>query len=259
MDRVTQFLMLILLGGITLHVALTDAYLAYVQPGFRPLLVLSAVVLLVLGLIGAVVDRPRRPSVDDGTEDLTENAAEDVAAPHAHVEEDHGHHAPRVAWLLLLPIAVLLLVAPPALGSFTASRQAQQVAPPAEPVGPTLGENDPGTDHRTLPVRTYSWLAIAPDTSVLEGRQIRLVGFVTPREGSGWYVTRIGINCCAADATAYTVTVDAPPGGLAPDQWVEVVGTYAPPQANPARGYPEPVIDPLTVTPIDPPSNTYEG
>jgi uncharacterized membrane protein YcgQ (UPF0703/DUF1980 family) len=82
---------------------------------------------------------------------------------------------------------------------------------------------------------------------------------VTPREGSGWYVTRIGITCCAADAVAYTVAVDAPPDGLAADQWVEVIGTYTPPQNHPTQGWPEPTIEPVSVTPIEAPANTYAG
>jgi uncharacterized repeat protein (TIGR03943 family) len=254
-DRLTQFLVLILLGAITLRVALTDAYLAYVQPGFRPLLVLAAIVLLVLGLIGAVKERPRRRSDEH-------QGTETPGGDSHHLEQVHddaGHHAPRVAWLLLLPVAVLLLIAPPALGSFTASRQGQQVSLPPEVEAPRDAPNDPGTDHWTLPVATYSWLALAPDPTVLEGRRVRLVGFVTPRENSGWYVTRIGITCCAADAVAFTVTVDAPTNGLAADDWVEVIGTYAPPQNHPSQGWPEPVIEPLSVKPIDPPANTYDG
>ncbi|HEX6245842.1 MAG TPA: hypothetical protein VFZ61_33185, partial [Polyangiales bacterium] len=35
---------------------------------------------------------------------------------------DHGHHEPRVGWLLILPVLGLLLVAPPALGSYAAGQ-----------------------------------------------------------------------------------------------------------------------------------------
>jgi uncharacterized repeat protein (TIGR03943 family) len=234
-DRVTSSLLLVLLGGVTLRVALTDAHLAYVQPVFRPFLLVAAVVLLVLGVAGVVRARPGHPPPD----------------PHV----GHGH-GPRVVWLLLAPVAVLLLVAPPALGSFTAGRQPQQVVA-EEPVAVGLGPDDPGQSYTTLPLSGYAIRALAEDTSAFEGRQVRLTGFVTPREGGGWYVSRIQIQCCAADAVAFTVVVDGPQGDLAADQWVDVVGTWAPPVPHPTRGWPEPVIDPVSVTPVDPPADTY--
>ncbi|MGY1820897.1 TIGR03943 family putative permease subunit [Geodermatophilus sp. SYSU D00079] len=238
----TQFAVLLLLGGVTLSVALGDAHLAYVQPGFRPLLLLAAGVLLLLGLVGVVRARSHRDAAAGGT------------AGH-----DHGHAAPRVAWLLLLPVAVVLLVAPPALGSFTAARQAQQIEAPTRPPAGGIGQDDPGEDHRTMTLLDYSHHALAVDTSALEGRLVRLTGFVTPRDGGGWYVSRIAISCCAADAVAFTVVVDAPQGDLAADQWVEVIGSWAPPQPHPGGGYPEAAISPRSVTTIDAPSNTYQG
>ncbi len=239
MDRLTSSLLLVLLGGVTLRVSLTDAHLAYVQGAFRPFLVAAAVVLLALGVAGAVRARPGRagPAAD------------------GHAADGHGH-GPRVVWLLLAPVAVLLLVAPPALGSFTAGRQPQQVVA-EEPVAVGLGPDDPGQDHTTLPLSAYAIRALAEDTSAFEGRQVRLTGFVTPREGGGWYVSRIQIQCCAADAVAFTVVVDGPQGDLAADQWVDVVGTWAPPVPHPTRGWDEPVIDPVSVTPVDPPADTY--
>ncbi|SNR83386.1 TIGR03943 family putative permease subunit [Blastococcus mobilis] len=242
MDRLTQYLVLLLLGGVTLSVALGDAHLAYVQPGFRPLLLLASVVLLALGLIGVVRERSRPHS--------------EAAAAGGH---DHGHAAPRVAWLLLLPVAVVLLVAPPALGPFTADRQAQQVVVPEDHQALGIGANDPGEDHRTMTLLNYSLHALAADTRALHGRLVRLTGFVTPREGGGWYVSRIGINCCAADAVAFTVAVDGEQGDLVADQWVEVIGSWAPPRPHPRSGYPEAVITPRSVIPIEAPANTYQG
>ncbi|MFB7321912.1 hypothetical protein [Streptomyces sp. NPDC056190] len=47
----------------------------------------------------------------------------------------------------------------------------------------------------------------------LEGRTVRLTGFVTHRGGGTWYVTRLLVPCCAAEATTNQVRVrgaDAP-------------------------------------------------
>jgi uncharacterized repeat protein (TIGR03943 family) len=253
-DRLTQHLLLVLLGAITLVVAVTDAHLAYVKAGFQPFLLFAAAVLLALGSGGVVravrtaVARHRAP------------AGGDEAGSAGGDESGHDHPGPQVAWLLLLPFAVLLLVAPPALGSYTAARQAQPVVVPASQPPPTggLGEDDPGEDHRSMSLLAYSLRALS-DPAAFEGRLVRLVGFVTPREGGGWYVSRIAINCCAADAVSYTVVVDGERGSLAADQWVEVVGRHAPAQDHPAAGYPEAVIEPVSVTPIEPPVDPYGG
>ncbi len=43
------------------------------------------------------------------------------------------------------------------------------------------------------------------------------------------------------------------------DQWVEVIGTYAAPVPHPSHGYPQAVITPVSVRPVDPPADTYAG
>ena len=99
-DRRTQGAMLLLVGAVALWLGLSQAALAYVRPGLRPPLAASGLALLLLGLV-ALLWRPA---------EATEGHA-------------HGEQGPRSAWLLLLPVLVLVLVTPPALGSYAASRQ----------------------------------------------------------------------------------------------------------------------------------------
>nr|WP_279591126.1 TIGR03943 family protein [Modestobacter marinus] len=204
----------------------------YVRAGFRPLLLGAGVVVVLLAVAG--LRRPR-----GGVE--------------------HDHPGPAVGWLLAAPVAVVLVVAPPALGSYSAGRQsAAPVAVPAQPSSAGIGADDPGSDHRTMTLFSYHVWSLAPDTSALEGRRVRLVGFVSPRAAGGWYVTRFDINCCAADATALRVAVPDGPAAFEPDQWVEVVGTHVPPQVDPAVGYPEPTIDATSVAAVEAPAEPYE-
>jgi uncharacterized repeat protein (TIGR03943 family) len=232
-ERLITPALLVLLGGTVLAVGLTDAYLAYVQPGFRPLLVVSGAVLVVLSLAGPVLDRPRPATAGE-----------------------HGH-VPWSSWLLLLPVAVLLLVAPPALGVFTAQRQAQPVAAATAEQPPRSAPGEDGV--RAMSVLEYGMWALADDPSYVAGGPVRLQGFVVPRGEGGWYVARIRIGCCAADAVPTSVVVLGGRDDVEAGAWVEVEGTWAPPVDHPEAGYPEPVLEAAAVTPIEPPANPYEG
>ena len=221
-DRPTQQVLLLLVGVTVLLVALTDRHLAYVRAGFQPFLVAGGLVVTVVAVLGLLRDRRLRAD-----------------SP-----------GPGVGWLLVAPVAVVLVVAPPALGAFTAARQPVTPVAAAPPSGAGIGPDDPGTGHRTMTLLQYTIWSQA-DTSALDGRRVRLVGFVTPREDGGWDLARFSIACCAADATALRVQVLGGPGDLAADQWVEVVGTSA--------GEPgPPVIRADEVTPVDAPAEPYE-
>ncbi|HUR09094.1 MAG TPA: DUF1980 domain-containing protein, partial [Nonomuraea sp.] len=117
MKRQTQSLTLLILGGALLDIsAFSGTYVNYVKPGFRPLLIGAGAALVGLALV-ALVRQWRN-----------------------HSEHGHGHgheheHGPRVAWLLAVPVFAIVLVAPPALGSFAAGSEDDAPAPrPPTPV-----------------------------------------------------------------------------------------------------------------------------
>lgn len=240
MERLIAHLLLVLLGGTVLQVSLSDAHLAYVQPGFRPLLVAGGAVLLVLGAVGLVVDRPRASPAGDA-----------VAGGHQHV--------PWSSWLLVLPVAVLLLVAPPALGVFTVERQSQPLAAAGGDQAPAAAPAVDADGVRALSVLEYGMWALADDPSYVSQGPVRLQGFVVPRDEDGWYLSRIRIGCCAADAVPISVVVEGPREDVGAGEWVEVEGVWAPPVAHPDAGYPEPVIRARSITPIEPPTSPYES
>ena len=118
MNRQAQAVVMLLLGGAVMKASVTDVYLRYVRHGLRPLLIVA----------GVAAGRRR------GHDALVRVArAGRAREPTATRDEGHGHahREPRVAWLLILPVLALLLVAPPALGSYTAG-QAGSVADRAE-------------------------------------------------------------------------------------------------------------------------------
>ena len=144
-----------------------------------------------------------------------------------------------MAWLLALPPLALVLIAPPALGAFAASRQ-PTLPPPtiqARPTGEAAPNGSPSLfaplippgDGAAVPMSLAEYLARDyEEPHTLAGVRIRPVGFVTPQKPGrdGYLLTRFAINCCAADATALKVTIHGDPVPRAPDTWLEVEGRW---------------------------------
>ncbi|MEU3422179.1 TIGR03943 family protein [Streptomyces murinus] len=204
MKRILQSGLLVLCGLGLLRISLvTDLCLRYVKESMRPLLIASGCVLVLLGLVSAVLDR-RRHQREYGT--------------HGH---DHSH-VPRVAWLLLLPALSLLCYAPPALGAYTASRQ------PPKPIV-QQSEFAPLAAISPLPMTLSDFTSrVQQDRArALKGRTVLMTGIVTPHGKGSWDLTRIIINCCAADAQSVKVRVYGGPV-LPANTWVTVTGAWHP-------------------------------
>ena len=210
--------LLILLGGAIMRITVTEAYINYVKPGMKPYLIASAAVLLVLGVL-AFVD-----SIRDKRE-----------APHAHEEtgegeheildDGHGHGRMRSAWLLILPVAAIFLVAPGPLGAYTASREGANVSAPK--TGSEVTPLPPG-DPVPLRLDEFAVRAVWDNGRTLEGRTVEVVGFATPDPEGGWILTRLGLACCAADALATKVKPIGDVPDLPANTWVSVTGRYTP-------------------------------
>ncbi len=77
------------------------------------------------------------------------------------------------------------------------------------------------------------------------------------KEGQ-WYVARMQIACCAADAVPLKVAVLGTPAPEE-DQWIEVTGTWVPPKGGgPAPGRSLPEMTAVEVTEIPQPVEPYE-
>ncbi|MFB8772245.1 TIGR03943 family putative permease subunit [Streptomyces broussonetiae] len=265
-------LLLLLTGAAVLRISLfSELYLRYVQPGLRPYLVLSGVALVLLGAVIAVVAARRPDGEGDGDghdrdQDRGDGHDQDHDPGHDHSHSGHsghsgqsshsghGHgHSPRVAWLLTLPALALLLFPPPALGSYSAEREAAQRAAQGVGTFPELAAGDPVD----LTLGEFASRAIYDSERSLSGRTVRMTGFVT-RDGDGtWYLTRLSVACCAADAATAKVEVrgvTAPPT----DTWVTVTGTWRPEGALGDEEAWPPVLDATDVETVTEPANPYE-
>jgi uncharacterized repeat protein (TIGR03943 family) len=233
--------MLLVVGGTALWLGLTDASLAYVRAALRPPLAASGLVLLVLaaatlrGAAGAGA-APARPAPPAG----------------------HGHHGRLGAgWLLIVPVLVLLLVAPPALGSFAASRQAPRTGGAAGAFPPLP---DPVDGAVPLPVSEFVSRALYDRQRSLAQARVRVLGFVTPGDRGGYRLARFNVFCCAADAEAYEIAIRGDATPRQADQWLLVEGRWLPepPVDRIAPSSRRPVLVAEAVTPVRPPADRYE-
>ncbi|MER5791978.1 TIGR03943 family protein [Streptomyces sp. NPDC001980] len=254
--------LLCLVGAAVLRITLLgDLYLRYVQAALRPYLIASGIVLILLGATTAVLRGPRgrTPDGEHESEHDGEHESEhdgEHESEHDGDDDGHSHHGaagPRIAWLLTLPALALLLFPPPALGSYSAGREAAQRA--AQGVGrfPALPAGNPVE----LTLAGFSSRAIYDSGRSLRGRTVRMTGFVTHGSGGTWYLTRLMVTCCAADATTSKVEIrgeDAPPT----DTWVTVTGTWHPKGKLGSDAAWPPVLDATSAKTVRQPSDPYE-
>ncbi|WP_030220032.1 TIGR03943 family putative permease subunit [Streptomyces bikiniensis] len=246
MKRSPQSVLLVLSGTGLLHISLfTDLYLRYVKDWMRPMLIASGVLLLLLGAADAWSHRKQASSRDEADH----RVREDYEEHDSHCNDHSG--VPRTAWLLLLPALSMLFYAPPALGAYTASRQASKPV-----VQQDVFEPLPALSPLPLTLGDFTSRVRQDPEQTLKGRSIQMTGFATPVErGEGWDLTRLLVSCCSADAQAVKVRIHgikAPPA----DTWVTVVGTW---HAEGTLGTSSAAValDARTVNKVDRPSNGY--
>lgn len=281
MRRETQNILLILLGGALVKITLNGDYLRYVKPAQQPWIITGGAVMVLLGAVAIVRDllaaragaravpgaapaerhdhSPDPGSVGAPTltsaPDHGPARGSDLAPAPA---DDHGHsHSARPAWLLLVPVLAVFLVAPPALGADSVIRTEARV--PASAAAANAAAFPPLPTGNVVPLSVNEFVSRAGwDTSgTLNGRAISLTGFVV-HTGGNTLLARLVISCCAADAFPVTVRIR---GGeadhLAADAWIRVTGEVVPGTATKNNSY-TPDFTPTEVATVPAPKDPYE-
>jgi uncharacterized repeat protein (TIGR03943 family) len=195
-----------LVGAVVLRLTLTDTYRRYVQPAMGKWLLIAGVAVILLGLVTLI------------------NALRNVEPEEAH-GHDHEHaHRVGVGWLLLAPIAALLLVAPPTLGAYGVNRAGTIKVSPGKALFRPLKQKGAPVEMTLL---EFIERALEHNGASFHSVPVKLTGFVAGSEAGGFRLARYQIACCAADATPVVLDVVGT-SGTPPtdDQWVTVTGTF---------------------------------
>lgn len=258
----------VLIGGLVVRISATDEYLSYVRPGMRPWLLISAAVLLVVGVVGIGVSLSSRFSKEESSwRRAFESGGDDSHELHAHGSVDHGHGAPKAAWLLVLPVVALLVFPSKPLGSFAAAHRSGISAKGSPMSSAQVPADIPPPVAGAQPMEILDFLdkTYYDPAKTLAGKPVTIIGFVAPSDRStdDFLLTRFMIACCAADARPVQVAVTGY-NGYTPevDTWVEVTGSWIPePEGSKPRlgtdGFPLPHLLAVRVAPVDPPENPY--
>jgi uncharacterized repeat protein (TIGR03943 family) len=218
----------LLVGAVLLRLTVTGTYRRYVRVEMGPWLAIAGLAVVVLGVVTLV-----------------------RAIRHDRVVDAHGHEpgGDRVGWLLLAPIAALLLVAPPTLGSYGVNRSATIDIRAGAPVFERLPSGAPVP----MSLLEFGQRAFEHEGASFHGTSVRLTGFVADQDPEGFRLARYQIACCAADAVPVVVRVIGIQGGIpSRDQWVTVTGRFEPGDGD------VPTLVALALTPIPPPDEPYE-
>lgn len=237
MSRETENVLLLLVGMATGIITITGTYTRYVKPSLLPWLAVSAILLIVLALISIVRDI-RRGAAD---------------ASH---DDGHSHRA-SAAWLLVVPIAVIGFIVPPAIAPEAATPSVTEVSSEVQrrPFPALPAERAPAISLPELLVR------IARDSAnTLDGRLITVTGF-TFKEDGRTDLARVVIICCAADASLARIRVSGPAAqqivAHPENTWLRVEAEVPPGQSF-SRNGPIAVMEVFSATRIEPPANLYE-
>ncbi|WP_329044378.1 TIGR03943 family protein [Amycolatopsis sp. NBC_01488] len=241
MKRETQNILLLLLGGALIKIAVNGDYLRYVKPAQQPWIITGGGVMVVLGAVAIVRDLL---------------AARAKAAEPDHDHDGHAHSA-RPAWLLLVPVLAVFLVAPPALGADSVIRTEARV--PASAAAANAASFPPLPTGNVVPLTVNEFVSRAgwDAAGTLDHRTVSLTGFVV-HTGGRTLLARLVISCCAADAFPVTVHLRGDEADqLASDAWIQVTGQVVPGTATKDTGC-TPDFTLASIAPVPAPKDPYE-
>ncbi len=241
MTRVGRAAVMLFLGLTMARLLWTGSFGWFIQQRMQWPLLGATVVLLLLGVYEGFL-----------------GSREELTDP----EATRRSTAPKVGWLMVLPLLVLVSVAPTGLGAAAADR--------VENFTPTdTAENFPPLDTSAQPLemRVFDFVdrAMWDDDRSIEDVVVRLEGLVVndPEVADGFLLTRFLVSCCAADGVPLQVAVRGVETTFENDTWVVADVVWRVPEVRyidqpVGEWYVEADVVAIEIDP-DPPTDAYES
>lgn len=315
MNKTTQAVLIALLGALLISITVSGRFTSYVRPGFGPLLLTAGVVLILVGVLSIIAGVRADLRADREVEAavLFVGGGGSAAAAH-HRPGDHPHPATGVhdhsdphrlsherskaPWLILAPVLVLLVLAPPALGADAVARNAGPQAlagltgvAAASGTGADVGAggsaggyapNDgsghgigtkafakqrpsmafpalPGGINPTLTLKDFVMRALYDVANSVSDNNITVVGFIAP-SGDGYTggYSLARMTISCCAADASPMRVHIPGDAKFPENTWVTAVISAQPGTADADNDYVPAVELTSMTPISQPSDPYE-
>lgn len=277
MTHLGRATIMLVLGVMTMRLIVTGGFGWFVAQRMRLPLLAAGIVLLVLGAAEYFASTRKQPPAAPSSSDhaqgelpalvvetlavetqLVDGEVVDTQVLPGRVDDpQHAMAGPKVGWLLVLPLAVLIAVAPTGLGAAAADR--------VDAFRPTdSGADWPALDTSAGPVdltmMEFLNRAVWDETRSLEDVTVRLTGIVVndPDIADGFKLTKFLVSCCAADGLPVQAAVRGATEGYENDTWVEVVGEWIPTDLDSPGATPELRAHSISVM-TNPPRDPYES
>ena len=159
-----------------------------------------------------------------------------------------------MAWMLTIPVAVTLALAPTGSTPDTVRLSADAPIPVYAMVYPRLPAGDPVR----MSVVDYVTRMRSDTGGSLVGRRVELTGYLAAVPGGRWDLRHAMITCCSPRPRTFAVRlIGALPAGVGPGAWLRVTGG-PPPGADAARPARVAFLSIVSATVVPAPSNPVE-
>lgn len=241
MNRVGRAAVMLTLGLISARMLWTGSFGWFIQQRMRWPLLAATIVLLMLGVYEGV----------KGAQEESDNP-NTMRLP----------RAPRIGWMMVLPLVVLVSVAPTGLGAAAADRVENFTPVDSEDLFEDLDTSNGPVELRLL---DFVNRALWDEQRSVEDTTIRLEGLVVndPDVPDGFLLTRFLVSCCAADGVPIQVAVRGVEQSLPDDTWVVTEVVWREPdipyiEIEDDVWFVEADLQSITVDPT-PPTDAYES
>jgi uncharacterized repeat protein (TIGR03943 family) len=240
---------LVSLGVVaTLWLAATGRLTLYIHPRYITFTAIMAGTagLLVLAAVAVFLGRDAQHDHDD--------------------DHDHDHSAAggrqsqALSWIrvaVLICAAFALLVVPPTTLS-PRLLQNRDIVSAGQRLDTTNVPHLQGGDSATFSLKDWAALLQQGGVESVLGQQVKVSGYVVDQgEDNVFFIARLSVTCCVVDAQPIGLPVSRPnwKQELHPSTWIAIEGTFV--EGTDRTGRHPALIQPATLTRIDPPDNPY--